>query len=213
MKSACVSSVDGGNTDPSSISLRPDETVTCTFTNTVQRGSILITKTRKHAAAADTGGDPTKDPHEGVTFTVTGGSVDPQNPKDGTTDSNGQICIDGLILSSLTSAYSVKETLPDFYKADGNLTKSVSVTQEGTCDDGIDNEAKVSFANTPLTDLKVSVDSLVDGGTRATIKCEMGSTTLTPAVSSPQDDPTNTVEDLLPGTYVCTVEIGVKFDP
>ena len=55
---------------PSAIGLGAGETVTCTFVNERMKGAIKITKTRKHAAAAN----PAADPHANVSFTVTGGS-------------------------------------------------------------------------------------------------------------------------------------------
>ena len=80
----------------SSITVAADETVTCTFTNKLNQGAILITKTRKHAA--DGTGDH---PHPGVSFTVNG--VTKQ------TDANGKACFDGLPFGS----YNVAETVPD----------------------------------------------------------------------------------------------------
>lgn len=198
----CVSSIDTGNTDPAAITLRPDETVTCTFTNAVQRGAILITKTRKHAAA-DT---PSADPHQSVEFTTSGGSLNSADVQN--TDVDGQICVGNLILSSLPGIgdYSVTETLPSGYVADGLLTKTVTVTDESSCGDG--NEATVSFGNTPLTDIYVAVDSQVGGGTHSTIACELqGGSSIGSNTAPDQDDLSLDVDDLQPGTYVCTIVI------
>jgi hypothetical protein len=56
----------------------------------------------------------------------------------------------------------------------------------------------VSFHNTPLTDMTVSVNSQVDGGTSSTISgCVSGST-------GSNGDGSATVTDPEPGTYTCT---------
>ena len=166
-----------------------------TPTNFDNCGAIEITKTRKHAA--DGAGDH---PHAGVTFTITGGDL----PAGGTTvvtDSAGKACLDALAIGD----YVVTETVPSGYVEDGGGTANVSVTTASTCGDG--SEAQATFSNTPLTDLTVSVNSQVAGGTASKITCT--GLTPTPADSTPNDfdDTSETVEDLQPGTYSCTVVI------
>ena len=103
------------------------------------------------------------------------------------TDSNGEACYDELVLSSFVGVYTVTETVPTGYVADGATAKTVSVTQESTCGDG--NEATVGFTNTPLTNITVSVDSQVPGGTMSDISCMiMGFT----------DEYTETIEAVAP---------------
>ena len=87
-----------------------DETVTVTFVDPRQRGAIVITKTRKHAA--DGPGDHR---HAGVTFTVNGETV--------VTDANGQACVDNLLFGS----YAVAETVPNGYAAAGPTSQNVFV--------------------------------------------------------------------------------------
>jgi Prealbumin-like fold domain len=182
--------------DPAMIGLSAGETVTCTFVDSRERGAILITKTRKHAAAGS--GDH---PHAGVTFTITGGEL-PAGGVQVVTDANGEACVDGLLLSSLPGVgdYTVTETVPAGYVADGATAKTVSVAAESTCGDG--NEAKVSFSNTPLTNITVEVDSQVDGGTASTIDCGAGVVS-----TGPNGDGSTSRNDLEPGTYTCTVVI------
>jgi hypothetical protein len=173
------------------------ETVTCTFTNTLQVGAIKVTKTRKHAAAG-----PGSHPQAGVSFTVNG--VTKQ------TDVNGVACFDGLLFNT----YNVTETLPAGYAADGLLTKSVTVDNAATCSADPYVGETVSFSNTPKTDITVTVNSQVDGGTSSTINCAR----TVPAPPNPpavtwsgstgaNGDGTVTQTDLLPGTYQCTVVI------
>ena len=168
--------------DPSAIDLGPSETVTCTFTNTLQIGAIKIHKDRKHAADG-----PGDHPHSGVEFTVNGNSV-------GTTDANGDLCVDGLLFGT----YTVHEVTPAGYQ--GEADKSVTVDNVAFCTDIPYVGETVSFHNTPLTNLSVSVDSQVPGGTSSTIDCVV-------ATAGPGDDITASANDLVPGTYTCTIVI------
>jgi hypothetical protein len=188
------SSCDDGS-NPASIGLSAGETVTCTFHDAREQGAILITKTRKHAA--DGSGDH---PHPGVDFKVTGGSL-PAAGVTVTTDANGHACVDGLVLSSFVGDYTVTETVPSGYHAAGATAKTVTVTDEATCSTG--SKAEVGFSNTPLTNLTVSVDSQVDGGTASTITCDSNP----PVATDPNGDGSLTLSNLEPGTYTCTVII------
>ena len=169
------------------VTVTADEEIPLTFVNPRQLGAIQVTKTAKHAAAASGSIN-----QEGVTFTIAGTEV--------VTDENGVACVGGLALGQ---SYDVVETVPAGYVADGDTTKSVAVDQAGTCDTGFET---VSFVNVPLTNITVSVDSQVVGGTDSTISCDT-----TPATTGDTDDVTGdgsaTASDLEPGTYTCTVVI------
>ena len=168
------------------IAVSPNETVTCTFTNTLQLGAIQVTKTRKHAA--DGAGDH---PHAGVSFTV--GGVTKQ------TGANGVACFDGLTFGS----YTVHETVPAGYSVDAN-DKSVTVDNVATCAGSPYTGETVSFHNTPLTDITVSVNSQVDGGTASTVTC----TPAGPSGSSGGNgDFSGTTTDLAPGVYTCVIDV------
>jgi hypothetical protein len=189
-----VSATCDDGSDPASIGLSAGETVTCTFHDAREKGAILITKMRKHAAEGT--GDH---PHAGVEFTVTGGSL-PAGGTTVTTDSAGHACLDGLVLSGFVGDYTVTETVPAGYSA-SPTSDTVTVTTESTCGDG--NEAAAGpFHNTPLTDITVSVDSQVDGGTASTIACGAGVVS-----TGPNGDGSTSRTDLEPGTYVCTIVI------
>ena len=161
----------------------------CTYTNRLNLGAIKITKDRKHAAAG-----PGDHPHSGVNFVITGGGL-PAAGTTVTTDANGVACLDGLTFAD----YVVTETVPAGYVSD-DAVKEVTVSENSTCGDG--NEATVSFSNTPLTDLTVSVNSQVDGGTASTIDCD-GVT----ASTGPNGDGSLSRLNLPPGTYTCVVVI------
>jgi hypothetical protein len=194
------SSCDDGS-DPASIGLSAGETVTCTFHDARERGAILITKTRKHAAAG-----PGDHPHPQVTFKVTGGEL-PAAGVTVVTNSNGTACVDDLVVSSLVGNYTVTETVPSGYKADGAVAKTVAVASEATCDPVSGTPAPVSFSNTPLTNVTVSVDSQVDGGTASTINCGSAGSGSTGA----NGDGSVEIEDLEPtapdATVVCTITV------
>ena len=171
-----------------SIDLDATDTVECTFVNTLQTGAIKITKTRKHAAT------PENDAHAGVQFTIGGTPV--------TTDANGQACVDGLAFGS----YDVVETVPAGYVGEGGstttVTKSVTVDNTATCAGDPYGGESVSFHNTPLTNITVSVDSQVDGGTASTIDCGAGVVS-----TGPNGDGSTSRNNLVPGTYTCTIVI------
>jgi hypothetical protein len=171
------------------VTVTADETATVTFVNPSQKGAIQVTKTAKHAAEDDGVIEL-----EGVKFNIAGTDV--------VTDANGVACVDGLAFGD----YDVTETeVPTGYAASGDLTKSVTVDNKATCDGDPYEGETVSFVNTPLTDVTVSVDSQIDGGTSSTILCDdpdatAGSTDAT-------GDGSATAADLAPGTYSCTVVI------
>jgi len=193
VSATCVDTV-GPNSDPAAIDLSAGETVTCTFHDAREKGAILIAKTRKHAADG-----PGDHPHAGVTFTVTGGEL-PAGGVTAVTNAQGEACVDGLVLSSFVGDYTVTETVPAGYSA-SPTSDTVTVTTESTCGDG--NEAVAGpFHNTPLTNLTVSVDSQVDGGTASTIDCGAGIVS-----TGPNGDGSTTRSDLPPGTYTCTIVI------
>ncbi|WP_188860057.1 MSCRAMM family protein [Marinobacterium nitratireducens] len=192
---------DGYETAPPQCeNLSLNETVNLDFVDPRKRGAILITKTRKHAADG-----PGDHPHVGVEFTISGGGLDA--PVVRSTDSDGEICVDGLLFSEFFGGdYSVTETLPTGYAADGDLTKTVTVDTVATCSDDPYVGEQVSFSNTPLSDITVSFNSQVPGGTAATISCGLADNPVdnTPAAF---DDTSETSVDLLPGTYTCTVVV------
>ena len=185
---ALTSATCDDGSDPSNIDLGPSEIVTCTFTNTLQTGAIQVHKTAKHAAAEGGVID-----QAGVTFTVAGQTV--------VTDANGLACVDGLTFGS----YNAVETVPAGYVADGDTTKSVTVDNTATCEETPYVGEVVPFSNTPLTDVTVSVDSQVDGGTASTITCDDPDSSS--ASTGANGDGSLELSDLEPSTITCQIVI------
>lgn len=184
----------GGNSSSTSdktasITVAGGGSTVCVYVNKLNQGAILVTKTRKHAASGS--GDH---PHAGVDFTVNGVTK--------TTDANGQACFDGLTFGS----YTVHETVPAGYA--GEDDKSVTVDNSAKCSDNPYVGETVSFSNTPLTDITVTVDSQVDGGTASTIVCkDSGDNTVGSGTTGANGDGSASADDLEPDTYTCTVVV------
>jgi Prealbumin-like fold domain len=188
-----ASETDGGSTftvDQATrtvtFTLEPLDTIECTYTNTLQTGAILIHKDRKHAADG-----PGNHPHAGVDFTVAGQTV--------TTDANGNACVDGLTFGT----YTVTETVPTGYVS-ADDSQDVIVNNTATCEQDPYVGETVNFVNTPLTNVTVSVDSQIDGGTASTINCDNGDSASTDPVTG---DGSLDIDDLEPTTLVCTIVI------
>jgi hypothetical protein len=197
-----VSETCSDGSDPQSIGLSGGETVTCTFHDARERGAILITKLRKHA-----GGGSGDQAHPNVTFTVTGNGLSQGITT--STGSDGTVCVDNLLVSALPGVgdYTVTETLPSGYVNDGPLSQTATVI-EGTC--ASSDKASVTFHNTPLTDITVSVNSQVDDGTFSTMSCvDSDDNVVASGVTNnaSDGDGSATAEDLVPGTYTCTVVV------
>ncbi|WP_344378998.1 prealbumin-like fold domain-containing protein, partial [Agromyces tropicus] len=155
-------------------------------------GALVIEKTTKHAADG-----PGDHPQSGVDFTVTGGSL-PAGGQVVTTDANGRACIAAID----SGDYEVTETVPSGYAVTSANPQTATVVQDTDCND----DPTVTFTNVPLTNLTVSVDSQVDGGTFSSISCDVaGSDTV--SLGDMMDDPSITINDLEPRTVVCTIVI------
>jgi uncharacterized surface anchored protein len=165
-------------------------TATVTFVDPAQTGAIKIVKTAKHAGAGS--------PNLAAGFTIT----DSNNATHAaTTDATtGLACVAGLPLGSATVS---ETTVPAGYQAPVDVT--VTVVKGDCTASGAAVEA--SFENKPLTDLTVSVSSQVAGGTVSKITCT--GLTPTPADTTPNafDDESETVKDLVEGTYTCEIVI------
>jgi hypothetical protein len=182
----------GGNgSKTASITMAAEGLVTCVYTNQQQLGAIKITKTAKNKLLGS--GDQ---PQAGVTFTIAGAG----GPYIVVTNSNGVACQDGLAFGS----YTVTETVPSGYQADSTNPQTVGVVTNAACGSG--NEATAVFHNTPLSQIRVTFHSKAGVGvTTATVQCtgEGSASDLPDGISGTG----HTLDDLVPGTYSCTVVI------
>ena len=160
-------------------------------------GAIKITKTKKHAAST-----PSTQPHAGVTFTLSGNGIPAGTTA--VTDVNGVACFDSVPINA--NAYTVTETVPASYVSD-DAVKEVTVDNAASCSAATYAGESLTFVNTPLTDITVSVNSQIDGGTDSTIECAFTATD--PDLDTPDatGDGTLTKTDLAPGTYTCTIVV------
>lgn len=167
-----------------------------TFVNPRLSGAIKITKTRKLKSAGGAGV-----PHPGVTFTVNPGGFS------GQTDSNGELCIDNLLLSTLPGGgdYSVIETVPEGYAPAGATTKMVTVDNEASCSDVPYVGETVAFENIPLTNITITIDSIVDGGTETNVQCTNTSGGTATSTNNTGEDLTVNILNREPGTYTCVI--------
>jgi hypothetical protein len=167
------------------IDLGPSETVTCTFTNTLQQGAIKVHKASIKGQAL-----------AGAHFSIAGQDV--------TSDANGDACVDHLNFGT----YPVQETAaPEGYAIDDSSVHQVQVNSAQTCTSAV-APLDLQFNDTPLTDVLVKADSQVAGGTQSQITCVDENN------AGIGDSPSGNVEhaqvsapDLSPGTYTCTIVV------
>jgi len=169
------------------IDVSADETVTCTFTNQLLLGAIKVHKVSSKDSSDLSGATfEVRDSGDNVVATLSTGS-------------DGTACTDNLPFGS----YTVTETAaPSGYKIDNPDPVSVSIDHNASCTSGTPN-APADFTDTPLSRITVSFESLAAGDpTSATVECT-GDASAQPL---PEGSP-RTLDNLVPGTYSCTVVI------
>jgi hypothetical protein len=169
--------------------------VALTFVDPRLLGSIRVVKTAKHAGA------PNTSPNLVATFEVTKGAT---SFGFFSTNASGIGCLDGLLFDT----YTVTETtVPTGYQAPAAQTAIVA--SSASCPTG---SVTKNFENTPLTNITVTATSQVTGGTASKITCAYATPTTIapdPADGTPNafDDTTETIKNLVPGTYTCTIVV------
>lgn len=150
---------DGSTTG--TVTVVAGQTVVCTYTNERQVGAVRIHKVAKSAAAGGLVGVPgivfTVKDEQGVTFDMPA------------TDAQGFTCVDNFGFQTLQS---ITETgYPSGYKPGDPLT-GVVIDTVSYCDGAYGAPAQeFQVENTPLTDVTITVDSLISGGTSSRIEC------------------------------------------
>jgi uncharacterized surface anchored protein len=166
------------------VTITVDDVVELTFVDPKQTGAITITKVAKHKEA-ESGSINLA----GVDFTVDGQTV--------TTGADGTVCVDGLEQDD----YVVHEVAPPTGYA-GAADQTITVDNAAECDDVPYGGESATFTNTPLTDITVSVNSQIVGGTASTIDCDFNDAVVDTTAGG---DGSTTGTDLVPGTYTCVV--------
>jgi prealbumin domain-containing protein len=194
----------GGTTSTSgktaTITLAPDDIVTCTYVNQQLTGAIKITKTSSKTAATPLAGAKfaIKDPN---------GNALPGSPF--TTNSSGVVCVEGL---TTLGNYSVQEvSAPTGYAVDDSSVHTVGVTgSQAKCTDSPFGGQSLTFTDTPLTDIGATATSEVAGGTQSTITCTGTSTDGVTNLNSsdgPKGSASVSATGVHPGTYTCTIVV------
>jgi hypothetical protein len=207
------------------ISLVANDNITCTYVNDQQLGAIRIKKTSSKAAATALSGAHFRictNGSDGGAFTTCTAAKTGSDDL-GPTDSNGFVCLSGLAFGDY---YVSEKSAPTGYARDDLTLHKVTVDTNTDCTDTLahayDGEA-LTFTDTPLTDLTLTVSSEVSGGTKSAVKCLNSSnahignspkpTNVNFADTSTYGDPVTVQADpthgaaLTPGTYVCTVVV------
>lgn len=181
-----------------SIDLAANDNVVCTYVNDQEQGALKVVKESSKASA---------DPLSGATFVIKDPNGDALDGSPYTTDSNGEICVDGL---TAIGTYTVQETgAPDGYAIDDDTVNNVDVhATNALCSDTTFTGDSKTFTDTPLTDLSVNVNSEVSGGTQSSISCVDSANNDIGDSPKTLDDPVSvTANGLQPGTYTCTVVV------
>jgi len=147
--------------DSLNIDLSAGETVVCSFTNERQVGAINIVKTAKSAAAGGSVGVA------GVNLVIHDVANNVDIPV--TTGVDGTVCVNYFGFGD----YTVTEvSAPAGYSIDPN-TYPVTLDTVSYCDPETygDDAVTVNVVDEPLTDVTITVDSLVGGGTNSVINC------------------------------------------
>lgn len=193
-----------GATEPESstqpgvtVTLEPLDTVTCVYTNKQELGALKIIKTSSKTAAT---------PLEGAKFTIKDPGGKELSGSPFTTDKNGVVCVDKL---TALGEYTVQETkAPTGYSIDNEEAKTIKVTgTNAKCSEESFKGQELKFTDTPLTNVSITAESQVKGGTSSEIECtNSGSEGIG---NSPQKGEKATVsaEGLKPGTYNCKVVV------
>jgi hypothetical protein len=184
-------SQDATNPFQANITVAPNATVTCTYTNKQQLGAIKISKTSSKTGNA----------LAGATFSITGPGGFTASA---TTDSSGSVCVDGLAFGD----YTVTETAaPPGFVIDDSSGHTVTVDNNAKCSDNPYGGETTSFTDTPTADIQVNFRDGGSGETSGTITCDnsTGTGSNTPAAGW---DTSRTVTGVhAPTTIHCTIVI------
>lgn len=183
------------STRTATFTLKPLDTIECTYTNTLQRGALKILKNSTKGGAVSTAG---------AVFSYDSSSV----TDNGTGDEDatiGVVCVSGL----LPGNYTVDETSPPPGYADAPGSAQVVTVVVGTnCTDNQPTGAAVAtFTNAPLSDIQVNFRDGGSGETSATITCDNTTGTGSDTAATGWDTSRTVTGVEAPTTVTCTIVI------
>ena len=202
-------------TDGVDFDLEPEDTIDCTFTNTLQRGALSILKNSTKGGAVA---------NAGAVFSVEGPAVGTSDDFSVTDDDSaaapdedadvGEVCVSGL----LPGDYTVNETSPPTGYAGApasDADQTVTVVAGTDCTDNLPAAgATATFTNAPLADIQVRFR---DGGSGETLLDEDLSCDITTGTASTDDtanwDDTLTISGIPIDNPVVTITCTIKIDP
>jgi hypothetical protein len=180
-----------------SFDLKSSDTVECTYTNTLQRGALMILKESTKT------GNPLVS-NAGAVFSYDGASV----TDNGTGDEDstiGEVCVSGL----LPGDYTVNETTPPSGYGDASETDQTATVVVGTncTDNQPTGTGVVTFTNPPLSDIQVNFRDGGSGETSATITCDNTTGTGSDTAATGWDTSRTVTGVEAPTTVHCTIVI------
>jgi Prealbumin-like fold domain len=184
-------SQDANNQYQANITVVPNSTVTCTYTNKQQLGAIKISKTSSKTGNA----------LAGAHFSITG----PNNYSNSvTTGPDGTVCVDGLAFGD----YTVTETAaPPGFVIDDSSGHTVTVDNNANCSDSPYGGETTSFTDTPTADIQVNFRDGGSGETSGTITCDNATGTGSNDPATGWDTSRTVTGVQAPTTVHCTIVI------
>lgn len=174
-----------------SFNLAAEDTIDCTFVNTLKLGAIKITKT-----SSKTGNNLA-----GAQFSITGPNSYSNSVQTGP---DGTVCVDGLAFGD----YTVTETSPPTgFVIDDSSGHVVTVDNNAKCSDDPYVGETTSFTDTPTADIQVRFRDGGSGETSGTISCDNTTGTTDTTDTTGWDDTTTVTGIHAPTTVICTIEI------
>jgi hypothetical protein len=183
-------------TRTASFSLAANDTIECTYTNTLQVGALQILKN-------STKGGPVA--QAGAVFSYDGHSVTDNGAGDQDADV-GEVCVSGL----LPGDYSVSETsAPPGYGAPVNAGPFTATVVSGTncTSNPPTGSAVVTFTDPPLSDIQVNFRDGGSGETSATITCDNTTGTGSDTPTTGWDTSRTVTGVEAPTTIHCTIVV------
>jgi hypothetical protein len=190
-------------TRTASFTLKPDDTIECTYTNTLQTGAISILKNSTKTGAAVK--------KAGAVFSYDGHSVTDNGAGD-EDSAIGSVCVSGLLIGD----YTVNETSPPpGYGAASETNLTAHATSGTNCTDNLPSgTGVVTFTDPPLADIQVRFRDGGSGETSLDAPLSCDNATGTPSNADTTGwDKTLTVTGVQPGATTVTITCTIKIDP